>query len=70
MNTTIVKGCGLNHGQIVKDGNWQEAYDPAFEDFIANFGTQWGNLALGDKSASRPVAQGELYETIAAVSSL
>jgi uncharacterized lipoprotein YajG len=44
--TTIVKGYGLNHGQFAKDVNWQEAYDPAFEDFIANFGTQWGNLGL------------------------
>jgi hypothetical protein len=31
---------------VAKDGNWQEAYDPAFEDFIANLGTQWGNLGL------------------------
>ena len=43
----IVKGYGINHGQVAKDGNWQEAFDPAFEDFIANFGTQWGNLTSG-----------------------
>jgi uncharacterized lipoprotein YajG len=56
VRTTIVKGYGLNHGQVAKDVNWQEAYDPAFEDFIANFGTQWGNLGLGDEGlASRPV---------------
>jgi hypothetical protein len=62
VHTAVVKGYGLNHGQFAKDANWQQAYDPAFEDFIANFGTQWGNSALGDKSASRPVAQGDLYE--------
>lgn len=43
-HTAVVKGYGMNHGQVAKDANWQEAYDPAFEDFIANFGTQWGNL--------------------------
>jgi hypothetical protein len=46
VHTTIVKGYGLNHGQFAKDVNWQEAYDPAFEDFIANFGTQWEDLGL------------------------
>jgi Uncharacterized lipoprotein len=45
-HATIVKGYGINHGQVVKDGNWQEAFDPAFEDFIGNFGTQWENLGL------------------------
>jgi uncharacterized lipoprotein YajG len=46
VHTTIVKGYGLNHGQFAKDVNWQEAYDPAFEDFIRDFGTQWENLGL------------------------
>jgi hypothetical protein len=46
VHTAIVKGYGLNHGQFAKDVNWQEAYDPAFEDFIANVGTQWENLGL------------------------
>jgi hypothetical protein len=40
----IVKGYGINHGQVAKDVNWQEAFDPAFEDFITNFGAQWDNL--------------------------
>jgi uncharacterized lipoprotein YajG len=44
--TTLVKGYGLNHGQFAKDGNWQEAYDPAFEDFITNFGMQWSNMGM------------------------
>jgi hypothetical protein len=42
----VVKGYGLNHGQVAKNGNWQEAYDPAFEDFITNFGTQWSNMGM------------------------
>jgi len=46
VHTAIVKGYGLNHGQFAKDVNWQEAYDPAFEDFISNFGTEWENLGL------------------------
>jgi uncharacterized lipoprotein YajG len=46
VHTAIVKGYGLNHGQFAKDVNWQEAFNPAFEDFIANFGTQWENLGL------------------------
>jgi hypothetical protein len=37
----IVKGYGINHGQVAKDINWQEAFDPAFEDFMTNLGTQW-----------------------------
>lgn len=54
--TTIVKGYGINHGQVAKDVNWQEAYDPAFEDFMSNFGTQWDSLissTSGGSGASR-----------------
>ena len=40
----IVKGYGINHGQVAKDVNWQEAFDPAFEDFITNLGAQWDAL--------------------------
>lgn len=42
--TAIVKGYGINHGQVAKDVNWQEAYDPAFEDFMTNLGAQWDSL--------------------------
>ena len=31
----IIKGYGINHGQFAKDANWQEAFDPAFEDFMS-----------------------------------
>jgi uncharacterized lipoprotein YajG len=44
--TLIVKGYGINHGQVAKNENWLEAFDPAFEDFIANFDEQWGTLPL------------------------
>lgn len=30
----VVKSHGLNHGQVAKDGNWQEAFEPAFEQFL------------------------------------
>lgn len=43
VQTVIVKGYGMNHGQFAKDVNWQEAYDPAFEDFMNNLGAQWSN---------------------------
>ncbi len=48
----IVKGYGINHGQVAKDVNWQEAFDPAFEDFITNLGTQWDSLVSGPSSAN------------------
>ena len=31
--TAVVKGYGINHGQVAKDVNWQEAFDPAFDCF-------------------------------------
>jgi hypothetical protein len=31
-----VKGSGLNHGQVAKDGNWLEAFTPAFEQYLIN----------------------------------
>ena len=44
VRTAIVKGYGLNHGQVAKDVNWQEAFDPAFEDFMTNLGAQWDSV--------------------------
>lgn len=68
VHTAIVKGYGLNHGQFAKDVNWQEAYDPAFEDFISNFGTQWENLGLREDPKSHVKAKlagaGDLYEQL------
>jgi hypothetical protein len=39
-STFIVKGYGKNHGQIAKDGNWKEAWDIAFTDFLTNLDSQ------------------------------
>jgi hypothetical protein len=39
-STFVVKGYGKNHGQIAKDGNWQEAWDIAFTDFLTNLDQQ------------------------------
>ena len=33
----VVLGLGTNHGQVAKDENWQEAFQPAFADYLANF---------------------------------
>jgi uncharacterized lipoprotein YajG len=59
LHTATVKGDGLNHGQVAKNANWKEAYDPAFEEFISDFDTQWDNLVpRGDKGG------GDLYERL------
>jgi hypothetical protein len=65
VQTAIVKGYGINYGQVAKDVNWQEAYDPAFEDFMSNLGSQWDNL-LGRtvSSASNAKIDGDLYEQL------
>jgi hypothetical protein len=39
-STFVVKGYGKNHGQVAKDENWQEAWDIAFTDFLANLDQQ------------------------------
>jgi hypothetical protein len=39
-STFVVKGYGKNHGQIAKNGNWKEAWDLAFTDFLANLDQQ------------------------------
>ena len=36
----IVKGYGINHGQVASDANWQEAYDLAFRDFLSKLDTE------------------------------
>ncbi len=38
--TVTVRGYGLNHGQVAKDANWQQAYDRAFKDFVLNLQAQ------------------------------
>jgi len=51
--TLSVKGYGKNSGQVAKDANWQDAYKPAFEDFISNLSQQVGQLGLRGGQASR-----------------
>ena len=47
-----MKGYGINHGQVAKDANWQEAFDPAFEDFITNFGARWDAMVAGSSDVN------------------
>jgi uncharacterized lipoprotein YajG len=45
-HVVIVHGYGLNHGQVAKDGNWQEAFAPAFDDFGKNLNAEIDKLGL------------------------
>jgi uncharacterized lipoprotein YajG len=38
--TVVIKGYGINHGQVAKDANWQLAYDRAFSDFLTKAGPE------------------------------
>jgi hypothetical protein len=57
----LVKCHGLNHGQVAKDGNWQEAYEPAFEEFVANLGTEINKAAIPIETASPAKPGSNLY---------
>jgi uncharacterized lipoprotein YajG len=46
VHTLTVKGYGLNHGQFAKDANFQEAFEPAFASFSANFDAAVDQLGL------------------------
>jgi hypothetical protein len=35
--TFVIKGDGLNRGQMASDENWQQAYRAAFDDFLTKF---------------------------------
>ena len=57
--TMAVKSHGVNHGQFAKDGNWKEAFEPAFDEYLTNLGleldkyaVQLSNAALVSKSGS------------------
>jgi uncharacterized lipoprotein YajG len=45
-HTAVVRGYGKNLGQVAKDGNWRDAYTPAFEDFEKNLGSAVDQLGL------------------------
>lgn len=38
--TIVVAGHGLNHGQFVKNGNFLEAFEPAFNQYLQNFSAE------------------------------
>ncbi len=58
----VVKGQGLNHGQVAKDGNWQEAFEPAFEQFLANFSSELDKATLQPAEAGPASSPGsDLY---------
>ena len=56
VHTIIVKGYGINHGQVAKDENWVEAFDPAFNDFVSNFTAQLQDLRLDAGASSQAAA--------------
>ncbi len=56
-HVAIVRGYGLNHGQFAKNANWQEAYQPAFDDFIANFDSEINKIGLRDNQQARAVVE-------------
>jgi hypothetical protein len=45
-NTVTVMGYGINRGQVAKNENWLEAFDPAFQDFTKNFAARVQELGL------------------------
>ena len=45
-HSAVVRGYGKNLGQVGKDGNWQDAYAPAFLDFEKNLGSTVDQLGL------------------------
>lgn len=63
--TTVVRGYGRNPGQFAKDVNWQDAYIPAFEDFIKNFDGEIEKVGLREpNSASSPPRGFQAYEDL------
>jgi uncharacterized lipoprotein YajG len=55
-HTATVRGYGRNPGQVAKDVNWQDAFGPAFEDFITSLSREVGKIGLrGDNQASTSV---------------
>lgn len=44
--TVVIKGNGLNRGQMASDANWALAYDRAFIDFLQKFGPEMDKAGL------------------------
>lgn len=62
-HVAIVRGYGLNHGQFAKNANLQEAFQPAFDDFVANFATEINKIGLRDDQQPLSVADGRSIES-------
>jgi hypothetical protein len=45
-HTAVVRGYGKNLGQVGKDGNWRDAFTPAFQDFVKNLNSAIDQLGL------------------------
>jgi hypothetical protein len=57
-HTAAVRGYGRNSGQFAKDVNWQEAYDPAFENFVTNFSSEVNKIGLRGDNQGPNASQG------------
>ena len=44
--TVVIRGYGINKGQVASDENWQLAYQRAFEDFLAKSVSELKNTGL------------------------
>lgn len=42
----VIRGYGMNKGQVASDSNWQLAYTRAFEDFLAKMGPELDKAGL------------------------
>ena len=62
VNAVTVKGYGINHGQVAKDENWIEAFDPAFADFSTNLGNAVPMLGLRADGAGTPPPQSATHD--------
>jgi hypothetical protein len=50
-----VRGYGQNPGQVARDANWQDAFTPAFEDFVTNLSREVEKIGL--RPDSQPASQ-------------
>jgi uncharacterized lipoprotein YajG len=52
-----IKAHGLNHGQVAKNGNFIEAFEPAIDQYLTEFGTELDRAAL---TLAEPASAGSL----------
>lgn len=69
-HTLMVRGYGLNHGQFAKNSNWQEAFQPAFDDYVTNLASEFNKLDWGnerkdvDSQVKDSAASPDVYEQL------